>query len=317
MSNLVFSLNATMPVFLLMVLGYVLKRTGMIDDAFASKLNTFVFKISLPFLLFIQLATTDFVKAWDTQFVLFCFFATLASILIVSLVSLYIKEKDVRGEFIQAAYRSSAAILGIAYISNIYGDAGMAPLMIVGAVPLYNVMAVVVLSVTDSSAITSGETRSELIRKTIIGIFKNPIIIGVVAGFIWSVLGLPMGKIADTFFSDVGATATPLGLIAMGASIDFKTAGSQLKNAIVAAAFKLVGLVAVFIPLAIAIGFRNEKLVAILIMLGSATTVSSFVMARNMHHEGVLTSNAVAITTVLSSFTITFWIYLLRSLHFI
>lgn len=126
-----------------------------------------------------------------------------------------------------------------------------------------------------------------------------------------------MGKIPRTFFSDVGATATPLGLIAMGASIDFKKVGGQLKNALIASFFKLIGLVAIFIPLAITLGFRTEKLVAILIMLGSATTVSSFVMCRNMHHEGVLTSNTVAITTLLSSFTITFWIYLLRSLHFI
>ncbi|MGN1391663.1 MAG: AEC family transporter, partial [Sharpea porci] len=84
MNNLIFSLNATMPVFLLMVFGYFLNRIGWMDDELAAKLNTFVFRIPLPVLLFHQLATTNFIKAWDTKFVLFCFFATFASILIVT-----------------------------------------------------------------------------------------------------------------------------------------------------------------------------------------------------------------------------------------
>lgn len=314
MSNLIFSLNATVPVFLLMVLGYFLHAIGWIDDDFAKKMNTFVFRIPLPVLLYEQLGTTNFVKAWDTKFVLFCFFATLCSILLVSLLSLFIKERALRGEFIQASYRSSAAILGMAYIANIYGSSAMGPLMIIGAVPLYNIMAVVVLSLTDPE---NARLDRVTLKKTLKGICTNPIIIGIIAGLLWSLLHLPMPKFYDNFLSRVGATATPLGLIAMGASIDFKKVGGQLKNAIIAAFFKLIGLECLFLPLAIALGFREAKLVAILIMLGSATTVSCFVMAKSMHHEGVLTSNTVVLTTVLSSFTLTFWIYLMRSMHLI
>lgn len=313
MNNLIFSLNATMPVFLLMVFGYFLNRIGWMDDELAAKLNTFVFRIPLPVLLFHQLATTDFIKAWDTKFVLFCFFATFASILIVTLLSrLLIKQRDLQGEFIQASYRSSAALLGIAYISNLYGRATMAPLMIIGAVPLYNIMAVVVLSLTEPGA---EKLNKAVLKKTILGIFKNPIIIGIVLGFFYSILNLPMGKIPDKFLSEVAALSTPLGLMAMGASVDVKKIGGQLKNAIVASFIKLVGLEIIFLPLAIKFGFRYDKLVAILIMLGSATTVSSYVMCRNMHHEGILTSNTVILTTILSAFTLTFWIFMLRTLH--
>ena len=278
MNNLIFSLNATMPVFLLMVFGYFLNRIGWMDDELAAKLNTFVFRIPLPVLLFHQLATTDFIKAWDTKFVLFCFFATFASILIVTLLSsLLIKQRDLQGEFIQASYRSSAALLGIAYISNLYGRATMAPLMIIGAVPLYNIMAVVVLSLTEPGA---EKLNKAVLKKTILGIF-------------YSILNLPLGKIPDKFLSEVAALSTPLGLMAMGASVDVKKIGGQLKNAIVASFIKLVGLEIIFLPLAIKFGFRYDKLIAILIMLGSATTVSSYVMCRNMHHEGILTSNTV------------------------
>ena len=147
MENLIFSLNATVPVFLMMVLGLIFKKIGWIDDVFAAKMNKFVFAVPLPVLVFSDLATVDFSQVWDVKFVLFCFVVTLLSIAISALISFLWKDRSIQGEFIQASYRSSAALLGIAFIQNIYGTSGMAPLMIIGSVPLYNIMAVVVLSV--------------------------------------------------------------------------------------------------------------------------------------------------------------------------
>lgn len=314
MDNLMFSLNATVPVFLMMVLGFVLHKLRFIDDSFAGKLNQFVFSIALPVLLFDQLATTDFVSVWDSKFVLFCFAVTLLSIGLAFLLSLLIKNKPERGEFVQAAYRSSAAILGIAYTQNIYGDAGMTPLMIVASVPLYNAMAVVVLAVTaPSDSGSEKESRSVLARRTIKGIVTNPILIGIVAGMIWSLLKLPLPTILAKTVDNVGGLATPLGLIAMGASIDPRKVGGKLKPSICAAVIKLVGLCGIFLPVAVAFGFREAKLIAIMVMLGSPTTVSSFIMAKNMGHEGTLTSNTVVIATVVGAFTLTFWLWLLRS----
>lgn len=312
MENLIFSLNATMPVFILMVLGFFLHEIGWIDDLFAQRLNKFVFRLPLPVLVFYQLATSDFVKAWDGKFVLFCFGTTLLSILLVTVVSHFMKlSRAEHGEFIQAAYRSSAALLGLAYIQNIYGNADMAPLMILGAVPLYNIMAVVVLTLTSPEG--DAHLDGAAVRKTLRGIVTNPIILGIFFGFIWSLLRIPMPHILDRTLTNISALTSPLGLMAMGASVDPRKVGGKLGPALVAAFFKLIGLCAIFFPIAAALGFRNEQLVAILIMLGSATTVSSFVMAKSMGHEGTLTSNTVVITTVLSSFTLTFWIWLARS----
>lgn len=314
MENLMFSLNATVPVFLTMVLGFVLHKWRIIDDSFAAKLNQFVFQIALPVLLFDQLATTDFVSVWDTKFVLFCFAVTLLSIGLAFLLSLLIKNKPARGEFVQAAYRSSAAILGIAYTQNIYGDAGMTPLMIIASVPLYNAMAVVVLALT--APVETGTVREDkgvLARRTIKGIVTNPILLGIVAGLTWSLLRLPAPAILAKTVDNVGSLATPLGLIAMGASIDPKKVSGKLRPSVCAAIVKLVGLCSIFLPIAVAFGFREAKLIAIMVMLGSPTTVSSFVMARNMGHEGTLTSNTVVIATVMGAFTLTFWLWLLRS----
>lgn len=311
MDNLVFSLNATVPVFLLMLLGLFLKYIGWIDDDFAAKMNRFVFLVPLPVLVFNDLATVDFRQVWDVRFVLFCFLATVVSIAISTAVSFLWRDRSIQGEFIQSSYRSSAALLGIAFIQNIYGTAGMAPLMIIGSVPLYNVMAVAMLSVFSPER---GKLNGTVWRQTLRGIITNPIIIGIAAGLMWSVLKIPMPHVVEKTVSNVAGMATPMGLIAMGATFDIKKAFAKVKPSLTAAALKLIGFCSLFLPVAIQMGFREEKLVAILVMLGSATTVSCFVMAKNMGHEGVLSSSVIMLTTFLSAFTLTGWLYILKSL---
>lgn len=310
MENLIFSLNATIPIFLMMLLGMLFRKLGWMDEVFAAKMNKFVFLVPLPVLLFEQLATVDFSEVWDIKFILFCFVVTAISITISTLISLLWKDRSIKGEFIQATYRSSAALLGIAFIQNIYGTVGMAPLMIIGSVPLYNIMAVVVLSVFKPG---NNSFDKALVKKTLKGIATNPIIIGIVVGFVWSALKLPMPLILHKTVSSIGATATPMGLMSMGATFEMKKATSKMKPTLVAVFMKLIGFCAIFLPVAAMLGFRNEQLIAILVMIGSATTVSSFVMARSMGHEGTLSSGVIMMTTLLSAFTLTMWLDVLRS----
>lgn len=145
MEHLIFALNATVPVFLLVLLGMAFRKTGVLARDFADKINQFVFNVSLPAVLWRDLSGADFLEVWDGKFIGFCFGAAITSILIAMSVSLILKDRGIRGEFIQASYRSSAALLGIAFVHNIYGSSSMAPLMIIGCVPLYNIMAVVIL----------------------------------------------------------------------------------------------------------------------------------------------------------------------------
>ena len=185
----------------------------------------------------------------------------------------------------------------------------MAPVMIIGSVPLYNVMAVIVLSFFKPGQ--NGIDRAVL-KKTFKGIVTNPIILGIVAGLLWSAIGLPFAGIPAKAVTSIGNMATPMGLRAMGATL--KKASAKAKPAFAATFIKLVGFVAVFLPIAVAFGFRDSELIAILVMLGSATTVSCFVMARNMGHEGVISSTTIMLTTLLSAFTLTLWLYIIKSL---
>ncbi len=329
MDNLIFSLNATFPIFLLMVLGYIFNKIGLMDEKAASWMNKFVFKVALPVLLFADLSKEDFAAAWNGRFVLFCFLATAISVLMITLLSMFlVKNKGRRGEFIQGSYRSSAALLGIAFIHNIYGEAstGMAPLMILGSVPLYNILAVIILMVTAPSDYIMGDSSKEgssdnakkvLIKKTLLGILKNPIILGIFIGMIWSLLRIPQPKIFNTVVSNIASLATPLGLMSMGATFDFKKAANEIKPALCASFIKLFVLVAIFLPVAVTLGFSGEQLVAILVMLGSATTVSCFIMSKNMGHEGTLSSSIIMMTTFGCSFSLTFWLYILKSLSLI
>ncbi len=310
MENLAFSLNATVPVFLMMLLGVLFRRLGWIDEVFADKMNKFVFMVPLPVLVFQDLAEVNFDETWNGRLVLFCFVITLLSIGIATAVSFLWKDRSVQGEFIQVSYRSSAALIGVALVTNMYGSAQMVSLMIIGSVPLYNAFAVIVLSLfrEDNRRIDRA-----LLGQTLKGIVTNPIIIGIVAGLLWSFLRLPMPAIMEKTVDSLAGIATPLGLLAMGATFDLKKATQRGKPAFVATGIKLIGFCALFLPVAVWMGFRGQELAAILVMLGSATTVSCYVMARNMGHDGVLTSSAVMLTTLLSAFTLTGWIYVLRA----
>ena len=313
-AHLVFSLNATMPVFLLMVLGIILRRVGIVDATFASRLNTFVFCVALPVLLFRDISSVDLAQEWDARFVFDCALITLATIVFACAASVFVKGRATRGEFIQGAYRSSVAILGVALMQSIYGSSQAAAMMIIGVVPLYNAAAVAILAVCaeDSQAKRKGA------RAMFLGIARdivtNPIIVGIAAGLLWAVLLLPMPEAAGKAVDAVAGLATPLGLVAMGAMADFRRMREEARSSLGASAIKLFGLCAAFLPVCVALGYRGEELMALLFMLGSATTVSSFVMARNMGYEGVVSSAVVMITTLGSVFSLTAWIYLLRCL---
>lgn len=314
MDNLIFSLNATIPVFLMMVLGMIFRKIGLFDEAFITKMNKFVFVVALPALLFEDIGSANFYEAWDTTYVLYCFGATLLSILISFFISIPFRKNVSQGEFVQAAYRSSAAIIGMAFVQNIYGDYGMASLMIIGTVPLYNVMAVVVLALLKpgQSSLTFA-----LMKKTIKGIITNPIILGIVVGVIWSLLKIPTPVIVYKTVSLLAVLATPMGLMAMGAAFKFQGFSQNIKPIIVCSVMKLVVFVVLFMPFAIYLGFTESKLVAALIMLGSATTVSCYIMARSMGHDGNLTAGTVMLTTLGSAFSLTFWLYILKCLNLV
>ena len=309
MSNLIYSINATLPIFLLIILGKVLKTAKIINDEFTKTADRYVFRIALPALLFSDLTENNVGSAFDGKYVLFCFSVTIFSIAVLwGLTEKFMKNEEQKGAFIQGSYRSSAAILGLAFINNMYDSVGMAPLMIIGCVPLYNIFAVIILTLKGDNG-----GKKPNMKETFINVMKNPILLSILIALPFALLNLHFPSYVNKAIRTVPNTATPLALISIGASFEGKKALKKMKPTLLASFIKLILLAGLFLPLAVFFGYRNQELMALLVMLGSPTTVSSYIMAKNTGNDGILTSSIIVLTTLLSSLTLTLWIFVLKS----
>ena len=316
MENFIYSVDATFPIFLVMVIGYILKQIGMLNDNFVTVANRFNFKVTLPFMLFRDISGVDIRAVFDIRYVLFCALVSTACFWIIwGGVKLFLKDQSMRGAFVQASFRSSAAVMGLAFIQNMYGSSAMGPLMIVSAVPLYNIFSVIVLTFEGER---SGEVDpKQKIKAACINIAKNPIILGILTGLIVGLLGIDFPVIVDKTVNSVAQMATPLALITIGAGFEGGKALAKIRPTIAASMIKLVIQPLIFLPVAAWMGFRGEQMIAILIMLASPTTPSCYIMAKNMDNDGVLTASVIVMTTLLAAFTLTGWIFILKTVGLI
>lgn len=311
MENFIFSINATIPIFLIILLGYILKKINFLTEEFASVINKYVFVVALPVMLFQDIALSDVKQEMNFKFFIFCFAATVSMFFLVWIIArLTLKDKTMVGAFAQAASRGSAAILGVAFVENICGDIGSTPLMIVAAVPFFNILSVIIL-------VCSADTKEKnygKIKGSLINIAKNPIIIGILLGLACSLARLRIPTIPAKTIDYIARTATPMALIAVGAGFNVNEALIRIKPALGATFIKLVGLPLIYLPIAYRLGFTGSEMVSILVMLAAPSTVSCYVMAKNMHNDGILTSNIIVLTTLLSSLTLTLWIFILKTM---
>ena len=305
-----------MPIFLVMVIGYILKQIGMLNDNFVTVANKFNFKVTLPFMLFKDIAGVDIKAVFDIKYVLFCaIVSTICFWVVWGTAKLLVRDKTIRGAFVQSSFRGSAAVMGLAFIQNIYGSSAMGPLMIVSAVPLYNIFSVIVLTFEANDS--TGIDKKAKIRQAGINICKNPIILSILAGLIVGLLGIQFPTLVNKTVSNVAQMATPLALITIGAGFEGRKALAKIAPTMAASTIKLVLQPLVFLPVAAWMGFSGEKMIAILIMLASPTTPSCYIMAKNMDNDGVLTASVIVMTTLLAAFTLTGWIFILKTVGLI
>ena len=316
MENFIYSINVTMPIFLVMVIGYILKQIGMLNDNFVTVANKFNFKVTLPFMLFKDIAGVDIKAVFDIKYVLFCaIVSTICFWVVWGTAKLLVRDKTLRGAFVQSSFRGSAAVMGLAFIQNIYGSSAMGPLMIVSAVPLYNIFSVIVLTFEANDS--TGIDKKAKIRQAGINICKNPIILSILAGLIVGLLGIQFPTLVNKTVSSVAQMATPLALITIGAGFEGRKALAKIAPTMAASMIKLVLQPLVFLPVAAWMGFSGEKMIAILIMLASPTTPSYYIMAKSMNNDEVLTASVIVTTTLMAAFTLTGWIFLLKTLGYI
>ena len=215
------------------------------------------------------------------------------------------------GAFVQAGYRSSVAVLGMALVTNIYGSGAVVPMMMVGSVPLFNVFAVLILTLEGPTHEES--SLKENLLKAGKDIVTNPILLAILLGMAASWFEIRFPLMLERGMGYVADMAMPQALVCIGASFQGTEALKKIKPTLAVTFIKLMVLPGVFLPICVALGLRGEYLAAVLVMQGSPTTSTGYVMAENMGGDGVLASSAVVSTTVLSAFSLTFWVFLSRS----
>ena len=303
-----------------MLAGWILRQKGLLNANFVNVADRFNFTVTLPLLLFRDISSMEITKDFNLKFFLFCMIATILCFGIIwAAAEMMIKEKSMIGSFVQGSFRGSMAVLGIAFIQNIYGNAGLAPLMIVAAVPLYNIFSVVVLTLRgqDPQGTDKIQQERERIKSALYGIVTNPIILGILAGLPFALFEIQIPGILMKSLNSFANMATPLALIAIGAGFELHKALGKISVASAAAVIKLILQPAIFLPVAVFLGFRDQAMVALLIMLGAPSTPTCYIMAKNMNNDSVLASGIVVLSMLVSPVTITLWIFALKTMSLI
>ena len=312
MENLIIAFNVVLPLMLCIMLGYFLARIGMIKEELRKGLNALSFKIFLPFYLFNSVYTTDVSTSFNAKLMIFCCVAMLAWFgLLMYLIPRMEKENPRRGVLIQAMFRSNFALFGLPMAESLCGAERMGPtsLLIGVCVPLVNILAVITLE--------SFRGGKPSVKKMLIGIAKNPLIIASVLGVAFNLLNIPLPSAVHKTITDLGKVTTPLSLVALGASFTFASAAAFRKQLIVGVSGKLVVCPLIMVTLAVLLGLRAEMLVPVLIFFAAPTAVSSFPMAQQMDGDGELAASLVVFTSTLSILTIFIWIFVLKTLALI
>lgn len=313
-TELLFIANVVLPVFLLVFIGILLRLINLVNDAFVKITSDFVYKVSLPALVFLKLYDVDLGRTFSLQMMAVVIIGTIAVYYISKFIALSLKLKpEDEGVFIQGAFRSNYAIVGLAIILRMFGPEAVAKasFYLLFALPVYNLLAVIVLN--------KPHNRGEKVNltHTVKEIVLNPLIVGVIVAMPFSIfsIGLP-GAIATTgnYLAEI---ALPLALLGIGGSFNMTSIKEASGLAFGSSAIK--NILAPFIATIAAyyLGITGNDLGIIFVVFACPTAIASFIMAAGMKGNIRLAGNIVIISTLGSLITMTLGLFILKYLGLI
>lgn len=311
LDNFIFSISSALPIFIVMIIGYFLKRKRIVDENFIKRANALVFNVALPVKLFSDVYQTSFSDAFDPKFIIFMVVGTMGSVVLSWLIgTLVLTDKSQLGAFIHGAFRGNLVYIGISLMESITGSIGLkTPITLAIVIPLYNIVAVIILSSTNA------ENKTKVSIPSILGqIIKNPLIIAVILGAIASQIGLILPQVATRTMAYFQGLATPLALIAIGASFSLAKSAANMKISLIASSLKLVFMPLLMVSIAMVLGFNHEDVLLTYIVFGVPTATVSYVMTAAMGGDRDLASNIIMVTTLLANVTMTLFIFAFRTL---
>ena len=309
MENLILSFSVVMPIFLMMVLGYILKKIGIFDTLTIEKLNKSVFKVFLPILIFYNVYTSEIADVFNLRLILYSVISIIVIFILALLfISLIEKDNSKKGVLVQGLFRSNFVIFGIPLSVSLYGDEiiGTAAVLIAVITPLFNLLSVVALE------IFRGSTPN--FKKILKGIITNPLIISSTLGLLVLFSKITFPTFIEKTVCDISKVATPLALIALGGSIDFKKVKNNIKQLVIGITGKLIITPAIILTAGILLGFRNAELAMLIALSASPVAVSSFTMAQEMDGDAELAAQLQMFGTTICIITVFMWIFILKQL---
>jgi hypothetical protein len=299
-----------LPVFLVIGLGFSLKRTGLVNSEFLFSLNRLIYYIALPALLFYKIAMADFLVSFNGSLLT----GLVVSVLIIFVISygyagIRRYRPSVQGAFCQGAFRGNLAYIGLAIVYNAFGEEGfaVAGILLGFLVPLFNFLSVLAL-ILPQRRDTYQLGTFFLVKQ----IAYNPLILASFSGIIWSFLGLPLPQIVDRALGIVTGMSLPLALIAIGASFSFRKLRGDLEVAALSAGLKIVILPTLTGGLLFLLGVRGQELAIGVLLAGTPTATAAYIMAQQMKSDAELSGAIIMLSTLCSLATYTFALYFLQ-----
>ena len=303
------SANAVLPMCLIMALGYGTRRLGWIRREEISAINKIAFRIFLPCLLYYNVYCSDLSGSFDPLLMAYAVGGVLLTFgLSLGYTLLTEKLPERRGVMIQGMFRSNYVIMGIPVATALLGSdqLGTVSILIAVVVPLFNMLAVVVLEVF------RGQKPKPL---HVLGqIVKNPLVIASALGILTLAAGIRLPHILERTIQNVSAIASPLQLFLLGAFFQFSGLKTYRRELVTVSAAKLIVSPGLFLGLGALLGFRGVAFVSLIGIFASPTAVNSFTMAQQMGGDAELAGDIVVTTSAVSILTMFLWIFLFKSL---
>lgn len=315
MNSLVFSMNAVLPLFLLVILGYILKQIGTFTDEWLTIANKFSFKVTFSVMLFYEIYTTDIKTKINPNLILFSVLAILIiTVLSHIFVPIIVKDRFRTGVVIQGIFRSNFLLFGMPLVINMFGEEGrpIAATLVSIVIPIYNLFAVITLAVYSKNQ--NGKLSIKMLFKEVA---TNPLIIGCIAGYLLRMITPTMPQLMLTTLGDIAKIGTPLALIILGGQFKLKGFFKNIKIVCSIVTIKLIICPIIVIIPAILFGFRGIELSVILTIFASPGAISSSIMAYNMGSDGELAGQMVVLGTLVSVITMFLAIFFLKYMAFI
>ncbi len=305
------TLLIVLPVFLIIGLGFGLKRTGLVESHFLFQLNRFIFWVALPALLFDKISNADFTASFNPMLLLGMVLATVTAFILSYAYSSYrAYSPAVRGAFTQGAFRGNLAFFGLAITFNAYGEEGLAAagILLGFLIPLFNFLAVLTL------LLPQRQTKQKLGASFYAYQYAfNPLILSSFVGIIWSVMEFSTPQVLDKTFDILAGMTLPLALISIGASFSFSKMRGEMRLVTLSTAIKLVWLPLLTAGILKILGVGGMDLAIGLIFAGSPTATAAYIMAQQLNSDAELSGAIIMLSTLASIGTFSVMLLILKA----